>query len=576
MKRIFTLSLVMLLTCMCAMAQVVLGDIKFSLGEGKKISPTTGKILVTFPNVTGVDESASFAIEGSFGLEGTEFDGVEGTFASGVTFDLAEYELQPSTDYALTITSVKVGGAECAAEGGYVLHFVTRGAERKMSWTFKIDEDSKAQIMTEGQANVDGTDESKYIDISGSKGDRCYVPARNYEEILLPDGNVLAMTEDLSFKFGLKGFYLGFSGNFPDLLAFNGKNQYMVIPDCKVGDVITFNANRATKGSADKPTCIQAMNAAAIATDGLVSESGVADSIWLGSSYANYKFEAQVDGDITFRFSNCLLKTINIEEGKPKVPRKYNVVAQYSDDTKTVDLKELVAKKEGTTGSNVKVNYPYWLIDSEGNAYTHGSKGSPFEEVFDLKNNGGENEDTTFVVKYKKTDFTGVVYLSEGEDLENAVLCTHANAAIRASMGKAAYLAEDMKLVTLQPGSYKIRGVVFDANSTASHQVVLTKGEGEENELYLTANATNWTETETDLITIETPTDITLKAGGSDSKGLDVIMIYASTDAPDNPDGIVVAKAADEKTAVRKVAKNGQILIETAAGTFNAVGAQVK
>ena len=53
-------------------------------------------------------------------------------------------------------------------------------------------------------------------------------------------------------------------------------------------------------------------------------------------------------------------------------------------------------------------------------------------------------------------------------------------------------------------------------------------------------------------------------------------MIYASDDAPDDPDGIVVAKAADEKTAVRKVAKNGQILIETAAGTFNAVGAQVK
>ena len=576
MKRIFTLSLVMLLTCMCAMAQVVLGDIKFSLGEGKKISPTTGKILVTFPDVTGVDESEAFVIEGSFGIEGTEFDGVEGTFASGVIFDLAEYELQPSTEYALTITSVKVGGAECAAEGGYVLHFQTRGAERKMAWTFKIDDDSKAQIMTEGQANVDGADESKYIDISGSKGDRCYVPARNYEEILLPDGNVLAMTEDLSFKFGLKSFYLGFSGNFPDLLAFNGKNQYMVIPDCRVGDVITFNANRATKGSADKPTCIQAMNAAAIATDGLVSESGVADSIWLGSSYANYKFEAQVDGDITFRFSNCLLKTINIEEGMPKVARNYNVIAQYSDDTKTVDLKELVAKKEGTTGSNVKVNYPYWLIDSEGNAYTHGSKGNPFEEVFDLKNNGGENEDTTFVVKYKKTDFTGVVYLSEGEDLENAVLCTHANAAIRSSMGKAGYVAEDLKLVTLQPGTYKIRGVIFDANGTASHQVVLTKGEGEENELYLTANATNWTEAETDLITIETPTDITLKAGGSDNKGLDVIMIYASTDAPDDPDGIVSVKSADEKVAVRKVAKNGQIVIETPAGTFNAVGAQVK
>jgi hypothetical protein len=564
------------------MAQVVLGDIKFSLGEGKKISPTTGKILVTFPDVTGADESTAFTIEGSFGLEGTEFDGVEGTFASGVMFDLAEYELQPSTEYALTITSVKVGGAECAAEGGYVLHFLTRGAERKMAWTFLMDEASAAQIVAEGSANPaggDAEDVTKYMDITknGATTHRYYVPARNYEEIMLPDGTVLPMTEDLSFKFGNKAFYVGDTeGSYKDLISFNGKNQYMTIPDCKAGDIIVFNANRATKGSATKQTCIQAMNAAAIATDGLVSESGVADSIWLGGSYANYKFEAQVDGDITFRFSNCLLKTINIEEGMPKVARNYNVIAQYSDDTKTVDLKELVAKKEGTTGSNVKVNYPYWLIDSEGNAYTHGSKGNPFEEVFDLKNNGGENEDTTFVVKYKKTDFTGVVYISEGEDLENAVLCTHANAAIRASMGKAAYLAEDLKLVTLQPGTYKIRGVIFDANGTASHQVVLTKGEGEENELYLTANATNWTEAETDLITIETPTDITLKAGGSDNKGLDVIMIYASTDAPDDPDGIVSVKSADEKVAARKVAKNGQIVIETPAGTFNAVGAQVK
>jgi hypothetical protein len=319
----------------------------------------------------------------------------------------------------------------------------------------------------------------------------------------------------------------------------------------------------------------------AIALDGFVSEQasnpdGVADSITLSGTKTAYKFEVQVDGDITFKLGNCHLFALEIAEGQPKVARNYNVVAAYVDGDNTTVLKELVAKKEGTTGSTVKVMYPYWLTDSEGNAYTYGTKGNPFEYVFDLKNNGGENEDTTFVINYKKTDFTGVVYLSEGEDMENAVLCTHANAAIRSSMGKAGYLAEDLKLVTLQPGTYKIRGVIFDANGTASHQVVLTKGEGEENELYLTANATNWTEAETDLITIETPTDITLKAGGSDNKGLDVIMIYASTDAPDDPDGIVSVKSADEKVAARKVAKNGQIVIETPAGTFNAVGAQVK
>ena len=103
----------------------------------------------------------------------------------------------------------------------------------------------------------------------------------------------------------------------------------------------------------------------------------------------------------------------------------------------------------------------------------------------------------------------------------------------------------------------------------------LTKGAGEENEIYLSATATNWTEAESDLLTISEATDITLKAGGNENQGLDLIVIYASTDDPDDPDGIVAAKAA-QKTAVRKVAKDGQILIETATGTVNVAGRQVK
>ena len=578
MKRIFTLSLVMLLTCMCAMAQVVLGDIKFSLGEGKKISPTTGKILVTFPDVTGADESATFVMTGSFGSEETAWDGVEGTFASGVTFDLAEFELQPSTEYALTITSVKVDGAECAAEGGYVLHFVTRGAERKMSWTFAVsdDEASLEQILTEATANSseETPDAAKYQLVKNPSDGRIYVPACNYSEIMLPDGTQLPMTEDLMFKFGAKSFYLAdksYSKN-PNRICFNNNNLIMVIPDCKEGDVITLNALYSSKNKG----WIQAMNGCAIAVDGIESSTGLQDSIRTTDKAANYKFEVQKDGDVELKFGNTFLLTINIEEAKPKVTRNYNIVAQYSSDEETVVLKELVAETSGTTGSTIKVNYPYWLADAKGNVYTHGTKGSEFVEAFDLKNNEGENEDTTFVVSYKKTDYTDAVYLSEGEDIEGAILCTNENAAIRSSMGKAGYVNEDTKLVTLQPGTYKIRAVIFDGNKTPNYVVTLAKGEGEENEIYLSSTATNWTETESDLITITEPTDITLKAGGTESKGLDVIMIYPSTDAPDDPDGIVVAKAADEKTAVRKVAKNGQIVIETPAGTFNAVGAQVK
>lgn len=575
MKKLFTLAFMAFFFCMSSMAQVVLGDIKFSIADGKKISPTTGKITVTFPNVTGVADptTTNFVLAGAF--NDSDFDGVEGTFASGVVFDAAEFELQPATDYTLKITSVKVDGAELAAEGGYTLNFKTRGSERKMSWTFIIDEASAAQIVAEAANNIAGSeneDETKYMDIQKNDATthRFYVPARDYEEIMLPDGTALPMTEDLLFKFGKKVFYVGDTeGSYKDLICFNGNNQYMTIPDCEAGDVITFYANRATKASSSKFTCIQALDGAAEAPDGFESSTGAKDSIQLGSAYTNFKFEVVTPGDITFRFSNCLLKTVNIEKAQPKVPCNYNVVATYTKDDIISELKELVPLTPGMTGTTVKASYPYWLVDEAGNAYTHGTKGNEFKEVFDLKS------DTTFVIEYKATSYEGVVFLSEGEDLPGAVLCTSGNAEIRSSMGKSGYVTEDLKLVTLQPGTYKIRAVLFDAEKTPSYVCTLTKGEGEDNEIYLSATATNWTEAESDLLTIEAPTDITLKAGGNDNQGVDVIMIYASTDAPDDPDGITELKTAAVKAA-RKVSKDGKLLIVTANGTFNAIGQQVK
>ena len=311
------------------------------------------------------------------------------------------------------------------------------------------------------------------------------------------------------------------------------------------------------------------MNGAAIAPEGIVSSTEIQDSVQLGSAYANFKFEVQTPGDITFRFSNCYVKTIEISEAQEKLPRNYSVVAAYVDEDNTTVLKELVAKTEGITGSTVKANYPYWLTDADAKVYTHGAKGSEFIEAFDLKNGEG---DTIFVVNYKKTEFEGVVFLSEGEDLQGAVECANGNAVVRSSMAKAGYVTEDLKLVTLQPGTYKIRAVLFDANKEPSYICTLATGEGEDNEIYLSATATNFDERESDLLTITEATNLTLKAGGGDNQGIDVIMIYAATE---DPDGIVKVNA-DAQKAVRKVAKNGQILIETEAGIFNALGVQMK
>ena len=575
MKKITTLAFMAFFVCLGAMAQVELGDIKFSIADGKKVNPNTGKITVTFPDVTGIDDptTTSFVLEGNFGTEDLAFDGVEGTFAEGITFDLVEFELQPSTEYTLNITSVKVNGAELAAEGGYALHFKTRGTERKTSWTFQIDQETKDKIVAD-----DGNDPA-FNESNGGTYWKCIkTDERHYihqtlrdSEIMLDADNILPVSEDLTFTAGTDKMFVGdLTGSFAGLLVFNATNLTMTIPDCRVGDVITFNGVNATKGNSSKQTCIQALNGAAIAPEGLVSSTGLQDSIWVNAN-ANYKFEVQVDGDLTFLFGNFRMKSITISEAQEKKPCKYNVVAAYEGEESTIVLKELVAETEAMSGTSVKMQFPYWLKDEEGNVYQHAAISKEFNAAFEL------NSDTTFVLNYTKTAMEGAVYLSEGEDIPGATACTQSNAAIRSSMAKAGYVTEDTKLVTLQPGTYKIRAILFDAAKEPNYVCTLTKGEGEENEILLSATATNWTDAESDLLEITEATDITLKAGGGESQGIDVIVIYASTDAPDDPDAIQAVTSKAQRTFnTYKVAKDGQILIETEYGTVNAAGRQVK
>ncbi|MCR4808588.1 MAG: hypothetical protein K5896_01865 [Prevotella sp.] len=579
MKKIFTLAILASFTCLSAMAQIVLGDINFSIKDGQKVNPNTGKITVTFPNVSGVEDptATSFVLEGNFGNDDLAFDGVEGTFASGVIFDLVDFELQPSTDYTLTISSVKVNGEELAAEGGYMVSFKTRGAERKLSWVFAIDEESVAKIKAD--ENAEGNETAgvgTFWSVITADQRHYYHQKLSNSEIMLDADNALPMTEDLVFTANADKIYVGdvVDTKYKNNLVFNANDLQVTIPDCQEGDVVTFVGKYASKPSSSKRPYIMALNGSALAPEGLISSTGLQDSIDVPKNNGSMKFEVQTAGDITFLVSQCVMTSIEVSEAQPKLPRNYSVVAQYTnDEEETIVLKELVGKTEGVTGSTIKTNYPYWLTDAAGKVYTYGTKGSEFVEAFELKNGEG---DTIFVVNYKATAIEGAVYLSEGEDIAGAVLCTSPNAAVRSSMGKSAYVTEDTKLVTLQPGTYKIRAVIFDANKTASYVCTLSKGEGEENEIYLTATATNFDEQESDLLEITEPTDITLKAGGGDNQGLDIIVIYASEDAPEDPEGIVDVQSGSRNAAVRKVMSDGHILIQTGAGIFNTVGVQVK
>ena len=373
MRKISTLAFMAFFCCMSAMAQVVLGDIKFSIKDGAKLNPTTGKITVTFPDVTGVEDptATNFVLAGAF--NDIDFDGVEGSFASGVTFDLGEFELQAGKDYTLSITSVKVDDAEVAAEGGYKLNFKTRGAERKMSWTFTMDEESVTKIKADENAETNETAGIGQFWSVITADQRHYIHQKlTGSEIMLDANTPLPMTEDLYFNINADKVYVGdvVDTKYKNNLVFNANALQIIIPDCQEGDVITFKGCKyATKPSASKFPVIVALNGAALAPDGLVSSSGLKDSIDVPKNSTNLRFEVQVAGDVTFSIGQCNLSGISIEAGVEKKPCKYNVVAAYTEDEETTTLKELVGETQGVTGSTVKVTYPYWVVDAEGNQH---------------------------------------------------------------------------------------------------------------------------------------------------------------------------------------------------------------
>ena len=578
-KQLLTL-VALLFAAVTAMAQVNLGNPKWNVKDGGKCSPSK-VITFFFPNPEGVNSSTVISVGGNFYEAGQEageenaFSGFEVNVTIPVEFALEDFDAQPNTSYVLKITSVKIGDEELIGDTTYTLNFTTRGAERQMAWTFTIDEESVNKIKA---------DDGNVKEVEGEYWKVVEVDARHYvhqklnnEEIMLDANTPLPMTEGLNFTFGADKVYVGdvVTTKHKDRLSFNANNLYMTVPDCKVGDIITINANRATKPSATKFTCIVAMDGAAEAIDGITSSSGMKDSLQLGSNFANFKFTVLQDGDVTLKLSNALVKSLEITEARPIVDCTYSVKAIYKDGDNVKELKTLVPETVGKTNDVVKVNYSYWLTDGEGNLYTYGTKGNEFLEKFDLIS------DTTFVISYKKVaDVSDVVFLSEGEDFfdeenqERTIeMVTQANSAVRSSNGKAAYATADTKITTLPAGTYTFKAIIFD-NTGKSSGFIQSIGisENTDEDLLLAANADNWTEAQETFI-LENEGDIIWRAGGNENKGIDIMVIYKS----DGADAVASVEAAETAApATRKVVKDGKFLIETANGTFTAAGAQVK
>lgn len=570
-KQLLTL-VALLFAAVTAMAQVELGAPKWNIKDGAKIS-LTKDIQLSFPEATGVTAESVVTIAGNLfpadeeqGAE-PDFDGLESSIANPVSIVMADIldEVQEKTTYKLIITSVQVDNVEQLAEGEtFSISFTTRGGERKLSWKFdenlSADETKMIDSLITAETNVPGSTYPVWK--ASSQGRYQCTTKLQDEELTFCDGIVVPMTEGLYFTTAgeliVPGSATTKAANKKLHLA---QSNTMIIPDCKAGDKISFDIMYVVSGGT-------------LEIPGATCTSASDDDKHIVTAPKNrgtYEYVVTEDGDLTVKVNKTGIFAITIIE-KTDVNPKYSVEA---NDPQGNVIKKYVDNEEVEAG-NVDVYYSHWLKTAEDSLVVYGSVGTEMKKTFAVIS------DSTFVLQYKSTGIGGVVYLAEMEDLVNAEdlecpvqLLTTGNEAVRASKGKAAYVTSDYTITTVPAGTYKIYAGVFDKTKGGGSNQTFKVGE---EEIIISSTSDNLSIVESSPFTVTEDTPVVWLSNGSNQNGVDMIAIYATEDVPEEePDGVASVEAkTNAAKAVRKVVKDGQLLIEGANGTFNVAGAQVK
>lgn len=572
MKKIFTLTVLALFMSLSAMADWSLGNLAYNIKEGATVRMSKvmkSGIKVTFPEVTDnkySDVTLSAVLIPETGDE-ILLEGVAGTYKDGVVFkDFGE--LQNDMKYTFKLTEFIAGeGEEIAWEEGNepTLTFTVKNVERKLSWnlaqtvTAEEEEAIKSNIAGENPMWADATNKKD------ATKNRFQLMTDLNEEILTIDGNTpISMTDGLYITTKAKNLLIAqTSGTKVKRLHLAQRGNKVLIPDCNVGDKVAIKfgyVDTKKEHSIQIPnaTCPDATNEAK-------------DSVASGKSVALHVFKVEKEGDLEIIVNNSVITSIEITPFSNE-KYKYTVVAK---DPEGNVLKTIKTETEGAAGDVVSVPYNYWLMNAEGKIFTYGARGSEFKQDFTLKS------DTTFVIEYKDAEISGGVYCMEGEDLVTADsvtvgLITHQNVGVRCSNRAAAYNTKDVELCKLNAGTYKIQAALFDnakGNSIYNFYVGTDS-------IGLMSTSDNMSLAESSLITVtEDNTPVIWKAGTSESKGLDAIIIYASTDTPEPEPGEgtgIKDITVSGKAKAKKMVRNGQIIIVKGNNEYNVVGSQIK
>lgn len=225
------------------------------------------------------------------------------------------------------------------------------------------------------------------------------------------------------------------------------------------------------------------------------------------------------------------------QDGSTVITVKFRQAATWNYTFRAVDgegntLQDAIVKGSNFEGETFDVGYPY-AINVDGTLYTSTKLSSDKKGYYLTFNLNEDNQvkDITFTA----TDKTGIVFLSEAENIEGLTRTTNANTAIRSSNGGSAFAAEDTEITKIPAGKYKLTSIICDAASSKPNSWWNYLA-GNDTIFKQNVTSVNWAEGTSDEFTLKAETPIIAGKGGSVNAGIDLVYIQKTGDyVPETP-----------------------------------------
>ena len=281
------------------------------------------------------------------------------------------------------------------------------------------------------------------------------------------------------------------------------------------------------------------------------------------------------DGDIKYVYDNDGDGVEVKSDGTSELTVTYNKYEKIGYTVNATDGTNVIAElASGSAYLNDEVTIPYpRYFNVNGTLYSKNANNSEYRQTVAITES---NQITNF--KYDATEITGTVYYSEAENISGMTTSVINNVPRRSSNAKCGYSSEDVTIVNLPVGVYKLTAQIYKNNS-GSYTYTFTAGENNVIAEFSQNGATNNSTFTSDEFTLKAATDIVLKGGTSEVTCVDYIYIQKTGDyvAPDPnvgehyfysaADGKFLSRGADYGTRAiadnygvpANVVKNGEV-----------------